>query len=183
MNRFGDALKEANMSEVSPEGGGKLSNSFSAKKNQIDRAGKKISVMGGANTVGGNEINFNNVFSSSKDNDYIKGLRDTPSSARLSPNPSVRSQSNDQINQITGNIGDKNYHLNRLGPENPAYHANTSSQFSINKNQNTSKIATGDIKTSDEIANKLSSQGTLDPTYKQKLKAYKKNQKTKGTIY
>ena len=59
---------------------------------------------------------------------------------------------------------------------------NSSSMFEIKRNRDTN-LNKAKIQSAEEVASSLQKQGTLDPTYREKLESYKKNKKTKGTIY
>ncbi len=173
IGRFSKALMKAN---TSPEGG--LTRDYTRRDNFISDRGGTLSLMGGASTVEGNNYRRNPY----SDNDYYKGLEDTPVSAMMGRTGIMDSQRSNQMNQLTGNL-DGMRGINRLQPTDPAYNSNSSSMFSINKNRNTSRVATANIKSAEEVASDLKKRGTLDPTYLDKLDAYKKNKETKGRIY
>jgi hypothetical protein len=170
IGRFSKALQKAN---TSPEGGQTFA--FTRADNYMKDRGRNLSLMGGASTVEGND--YSNRFSSNRDNDYYKGLEDTPVSAMMGRTGIMDSQRADQMNQVTGNIG-KNY-LNKLDPTNPAYNANSSSMFEIKRNRDTN-LHKANIKSAEEVASDLKKRGTLDPTYLDKLDAYKKNKETRS---
>ena len=166
IGRFSKALQKAN---TNPESGAQTFAYDRADKFTSDR-GKKLSLMGGAHTVEGND--YRNRFShSNRDNDYYKGLEDTPVSAQMGRTSRTNSQRADQMNQVTGNIGEN--FLNRLSPTDPAYNANSSSMFEIKRNRDTN-LNKAKIQSAEEVASSLQKQGTLDPTYREKTRVIQK---------
>jgi len=174
---FTKALENANMSSTSPEGGGALTTGYSNEKNRYN----KYSNTGDFELMTNSSTNaFKGFDTGSRDGkrmDYERAMLDTPDSARKVLSPHVDTRSNEAAHRadfmgikqpITGFRSF--FNSDASGVKDSA----TSSQFEIDK-KNSSGVKTAKIATSTDVADKLYKEGTLDPTYNAKLKAYKKS--------
>ena len=174
---FTKALENANMSKINPEGGGALTTGYSNMNRRYDKysnAGDfELMTNSSTNALKG----FDTGSRDGKVMDYERAMLDTPDSARavLSPNVDTRTSEAAHradfmgINQpITGFRSFFNSDASGIGD------SATSSQFEIGK-ETSSGIKPAEITSSTDVADKLYKEGTLDPTYDAKLKAYKKS--------
>ena len=173
---FTKALENANMSSISPEGGGALTTGYSNMQNRYNKYSNTgdFELMTNSST---NDLKGFNSSSRTGVNNYEMAMLDTPDSARkvLSPNVDTRTSEASHradfmgIKQpITGFKSFFNSDASGVGD------SATSSQFEIGKKTN-SGIKPAKITSSNDVADKLYKEGTLDPTYDAKLKAYKKS--------